>query len=106
MSTLGFDSYVQPLKIFLSKHRDSLKTEKSGLGAAAELEEGMVSISEHPSAAFTRPQTAVSIIHVARGENPQVTHQMTSHHHLPSQNVYTAAYPSQADVPQQIHYQS
>jgi nuclear transcription Y subunit beta len=105
MSTLGFDSYVEPLKIFLSKYRDSLKTEKSGLGAVAELEEGMVSISEHPSAAFTRPQT-VSIIHDARGENPHVTHQMTSHHHLPSQNIYTAAYPSQADMPQQIHYQS
>ena len=25
MSTLGFDSYVEPLKIFLSKYRDSIK---------------------------------------------------------------------------------
>ena len=42
MSTLGFDSYVEPLKIFLSKYRDSLKTEKTTLGVVAEMEEGMV----------------------------------------------------------------
>ena len=29
MSTLGFDSYVEPLKIFLSKYRDSIKGEWS-----------------------------------------------------------------------------
>lgn len=28
MSTLGFDPYVEPLKIYLQKYRDSLKTEK------------------------------------------------------------------------------
>ena len=42
MSTLGFDSYVEPLKIFLSKYRDSLKTEKTGLGVVGEIDEGMV----------------------------------------------------------------
>ena len=43
MSTLGFDSYVEPLKSFLSKYRDSLKTEKAGLAGVTEIDEGMVS---------------------------------------------------------------
>lgn len=30
MSTLGFDEYVEPLKIYLSKYRDSVKSDKSG----------------------------------------------------------------------------
>ena len=42
MSTLGFDSYVEPLKIFLSKYRESLKTEKTGLGVVPEMDDGMV----------------------------------------------------------------
>ena len=29
MSTLGFDSYVEPMKIFLSKYRDSIKGERN-----------------------------------------------------------------------------
>nr|XP_039258988.1 nuclear transcription factor Y subunit beta-like isoform X1 [Styela clava] len=29
MSTLGFDPYIEPLKIYLQKYRESMKTEKS-----------------------------------------------------------------------------
>ena len=30
MSTLGFDEYVEPLKIYLAKYRESVKSDKSG----------------------------------------------------------------------------
>jgi histone H3/H4 len=109
MSTLGFDSYVEPLKIFLSKYRDSLKTEKSGLGGVAEIEDGMVQMgADHSSnAAYVRAPQTVNIIHDGR-ESGHVTHQLatTQHHHLQAQNIYTAAYPGQGDMHQQIHYQS
>jgi nuclear transcription Y subunit beta len=29
MSQLGFDDYVEPLKLYLQKYRESLKTEKT-----------------------------------------------------------------------------
>jgi len=29
MSTLGFDSYVEPLKLYLQKYRESVKVEKN-----------------------------------------------------------------------------
>ncbi|XP_022099243.1 nuclear transcription factor Y subunit beta-like [Acanthaster planci] len=32
MSTLGFDNYVEPLKLYLQKYRDSMKGEKSVVG--------------------------------------------------------------------------
>ncbi len=35
MSTLGFDSYAEPLKIYLQKYRDSMKGEKSMSGISS-----------------------------------------------------------------------
>ncbi|XP_038067527.1 transcriptional activator HAP3-like isoform X1 [Patiria miniata] len=35
MSTLGFDNYVEPLKLYLQKYRDSMKGEKTMVGMAA-----------------------------------------------------------------------
>jgi len=32
MSTLGFEKYVEPLKTYLGKYRDSVKGEKPGDG--------------------------------------------------------------------------
>jgi len=105
MSTLGFDSYVEPLKIFLSKYRDSLKSEKTALGVA-DMEEGMVSIgTDQGSTTFIRgPQTVNIIQH--DGHHQIAT---TQQHHLQqAQNIYTAAYPGQADMQHhtQLHYQS
>ena len=72
MSTLGFDSYVEPLKVFLSKYRDSLKTEKTALGVVAELEEGMVSfLGIHPWACIGRENTE-SDIFVNVTHSPQI----------------------------------
>lgn len=36
MTTLGFDQYVEPLKIYLQKYRDSMKGEKGGMGTVGE----------------------------------------------------------------------
>lgn len=35
MSTLGFDKYVEPLKIYLSKYREAVKGEKPEKGGAS-----------------------------------------------------------------------
>ncbi len=46
MSTLGFDNYVEPLKLYLQKYRETTKGDKaSGVGAGPEGEfvDGMVS---------------------------------------------------------------
>jgi nuclear transcription Y subunit beta len=32
MQSLGFDNYVEPLKIYLQKYRESIKGEKTGVG--------------------------------------------------------------------------
>ena len=32
MQTLGFDNYVEPLKIYLQKYRESIKGDKTGVG--------------------------------------------------------------------------
>jgi len=112
MSTLGFDSYVEPLKIFLSKYRDSLKTEKTGLGVVGEIDEGMVGMGgEHGSTTtYVRaPQTVNIIQH--DGRETHVTHQQitnTQQHLQQAQNIYTAAYPGQADMQHhtQIYHQS
>ncbi|XP_078597174.1 nuclear transcription factor Y subunit beta-like isoform X1 [Branchiostoma floridae x Branchiostoma japonicum] len=34
MSTLGFDSYVEPLKLYLQKYRESMKGEKGGMNTS------------------------------------------------------------------------
>lgn len=107
MSTLGFDSYVEPLKVFLSKYRDSLKTEKTALGVVAELEEGMVTLNaDQNSTNFIRGSQTVNIIQQHDGHHQIAT---TQQHHLQqAQNIYTAAYPGQADLQHhaQLHYQS
>lgn len=36
MQTLGFDNYVEPLKLYLQKYRESIKGEKSTLPSTAE----------------------------------------------------------------------
>lgn len=38
MSTLGFDNYVEPLKVYLQKYRESIKGERTG--GAEGFEEG------------------------------------------------------------------
>jgi nuclear transcription Y subunit beta len=32
MSTLGFDNYVEPLKLYLQKYREAMKGDKHGEG--------------------------------------------------------------------------
>lgn len=106
MSTLGFDSYVEPLKIFLSKYRDSLKTEKTTLGVVAEMEEGMVSLgADQGSTTYIRAPQTVNIIQHDGHHQIATTQQ---HHMQQTQNIYTAAYPGQADMQHhtQLHYQS
>lgn len=107
MSTLGFDSYVEPLKIFLSKYRDSLKTEKTGLGVVQEVDESMVAMAGADGTTYVRaPQTVNIIQHDAHQQQQLATSQQ--HHLQQNQNIYTAAYPGQADMQHhaQIHYQS
>jgi len=107
MSTLGFDSYVEPLKIFLSKYRDSLKTEKTALGVVAEMDEGMVSLgNDQGSTTYIRAPQTVNIIQHDSHHQIATTQQ---HHMQQPQNIYTAAYPGQGDMQQhhaQLHYQS
>jgi len=105
MSTLGFDSYVEPLKQFLSKYRDSLKTEKTTLGVVAEMEEGMVSLGSDVHPTFIRAPQTVNIIQHDGHHQIATTQQ---HHVQQAQNIYTAAYPGQADMQHhtQLHYQS
>lgn len=45
MQTLGFDNYVEPLKLYLQKYRESIKGEKSGM--VNELREGDMEEDEH-----------------------------------------------------------
>lgn len=45
MQTLGFDNYVEPLKLYLQKYRESIKGEKSGM--VADLREGEMEEDEH-----------------------------------------------------------
>merc|ERR1712189_45673 len=107
MSTLGFDSYVEPLKISLSKYRDSLKTEKTGLGVVQEVDEAMVAMAGGDNTTYVRaPQTVNIIQHDAHQQQQLATSQQR--HLQQNQNIYTAAYPGQADMQHhaQIHYQS
>ena len=39
MSTLGFDEYVEPLKIYLSKYRESVKSDKGAPSRGAKDED-------------------------------------------------------------------
>ena len=41
MSTLGFDNYVEPLKLYLQKYREAMKGDK-GQGAEGTFEDNMV----------------------------------------------------------------
>ena len=40
MSTLGFDNYVEPLKLYLQKYREAMKGDK-GQGGEGTFEDGM-----------------------------------------------------------------
>lgn len=73
MSTLGFDRYIEPLKIYLSKYRDTVKGEKPEKGKLPQgqqqrtLSEGepspgqtqpyMVSYKDNPNAYLGAPQS-------------------------------------------------
>jgi len=107
MSTLGFDSYVEPLKIFLAKYRDSLKAERTTIGVVGgEIDDGIVTLAtDHQGGTtFVRGPQTVNIID--DGQGGHLTQQLsTTQQHLQPQNIYTAAYPGQ-DIQQQIHYPS
>eukprot|EP00741_Cyanophora_paradoxa_P003438 tig00000704_g3341.t1 len=49
MSTLGFDNYTEPLKLYLAKYRDSQKNEK---GSGDEKEEGHIGGYGYPYPSF------------------------------------------------------
>ncbi|XP_076469631.1 nuclear transcription factor Y subunit beta-like isoform X1 [Babylonia areolata] len=51
MSTLGFDNYVEPLKVYLQKYRESAKGEKTGVEA-----EGLQDIPEDLAQTLTTGQ--------------------------------------------------
>ncbi|XP_055953555.1 nuclear transcription factor Y subunit beta-like [Argiope bruennichi] len=68
MSTLGFDNYVEPLKLYLQKYRESMKGEKSISTATAtdssmdDLEDGSYS-SQTLTAAMMTDQSGQNVIY-------------------------------------------
>jgi len=109
MSTLGFDSYVEPLKIFLSKYRDSVKAGEKSMVQKREPftgEERMAANGENVAgsvAAFvTTAGQSINIIH--GGTTVQQELLPTHQQQMPSQ-IYTAAYPAQSEITQ-VHFQS
>lgn len=83
MSTLGFDNYVEPLKLYLQKYREAIKGEKtlnSGHG-------GETSLEELGEDSFSTQTLAANMLTDQTGQ----------------QNViYTTTYPGQ--ITQQIHF--
>ena len=84
MSTLGFDSYVEPLKLYLQKFREAMKGEK-GIGGAVTATDGLS--EELTDEAFTNQLPAGLI--TADGQQQNVM-------------VYTTSYQQISGV-QQIH---
>ena len=46
MSTLGFDNYVEPLKLYLQKYRESMKGEKQPGDGFEEIDEVICKLYE------------------------------------------------------------
>jgi len=113
MSTLGFDSYVEPLKVFLSKYRESIKGEKSGTrrrdSFEEEEEERLVTMETNSEnvgasvAAFVT--TSGQSINIIPGPTSGQHQELIPQHQQITSQIYTAAYPSQSDMPQ-VHFQS
>jgi len=113
MSTLGFDSYVEPLKIFLSKYRDSIKAgekavvqkrepfegEDQGLGEMATSGEN---VAGSVAAFVTTGGQNINIIHSGATVHQEL---LPQHQQQMSSQIYTAAYPAQSDITQ-VHFQS
>jgi len=47
MANLGFDPYIEPLKVYLQKYRDSLKADKTGDGGSSMYEDNSNNVSSH-----------------------------------------------------------
>ncbi|KAK7489738.1 hypothetical protein BaRGS_00019133 [Batillaria attramentaria] len=77
MSTLGFDNYVEPLKLYLQKYRESAKGEKSTAGVAEA--EGLSELPEELAhtlsggAILTDQTGAQNVIYTAQFPSGQVT---------------------------------
>ncbi|GIY92653.1 nuclear transcription factor Y subunit beta, partial [Caerostris extrusa] len=75
MSTLGFDNYVEPLKLYLQKYRESIKGEKSiSIATATDS-----SIDELEDAAYSSQTISTNMMTDQSGQNV----------------IYTTTYPSQ-----------
>jgi len=113
MSTLGFDSYVEPLKIFLSKYRDSIKVGEKSVVQKRESFDGDGSNLDQIGPSGENVSGSVAAFVTTGGQNINIIHGGTSVHQeiLPqhqsqiSSQIYTAAYPAQSDITQ-VHFQS
>lgn len=113
MSSLGFDSYVEPLKLFLTKYRDSIKGEKSVV-QKRETFDGDGAGLDQMGATPENVTGSVAAFVTTGGQNINIIHGGTTIHQeiLPqhqqqlSSQIYTAAYhPAQSDITQ-VHFQS
>lgn len=77
MSTLGFDSYVEPLKLYLQKFREAMKGEK-GIGGAVSATDGLS--EELTEEAFTNQLPAGLI--TADGQQQNVMVYTTSYQQI------------------------
>jgi len=111
MSTLGFDSYVEPLKIFLSKYRDSIKGDKSvvqkqetfdGDDQMDQMGTSGENVSGSVAAFVTTGGQNINIIHGGTTVHQEL---LPQHQQQISSQIYTAAYPGQSDITQ-VHFQS
>jgi len=113
MSSLGFDSYVEPLKIFLSKYRDSIKVGEKSVVQKRETFDGDGSSLDQMGASGENVSGSVAAFVTTGGQNINIIHSGTTVHQdiLPqhpqqlSSQIYTAAYPAQSDITQ-VHFQS
>jgi len=113
MSSLGFDSYVEPLKIFLSKYRDSIKVGEKSVVQKRETFDGDGSSLDQMGASGENVSGSVAAFVTTGGQNINIIHSGTTVHQdiLPqhpqqlSSQIYTAAYPAQSDITH-VHFQS
>lgn len=113
MSSLGFDSYVEPLKIFLSKYRDSIKVGEKSVVQKREAFDGEGQGLDQMGASGENVSGSVAAFVTTGGQNINIIHGGTTVHQeiLPqhqqqlSSQIYTAAYPAQSDITQ-VHFQS
>lgn len=113
MSSLGFDSYVEPLKIFLSKYRDSIKVGEKAVIQKRESFDGDGSSVEQMGASGEGVTGSVAAFVTAGGQNINIIHSGTAvnqeilpqHQQQLSSQIYTTAYAAQGDITQ-VHFQS